>query len=103
MQPALEATMADIETTTLPTPIPTALNVTALAKRFGVARTTIRRRLKKGWVPPTRVERKPRKAVPDALPSAHRPLHSALHHMSRLTHHLGAPSPPRRWWPPWRS
>jgi hypothetical protein len=62
--------MADIETTTLPTPIPTALNVTALAKRFGVARTTIRRRLKKGWVPPTRVERKPRKAVPDALPSA---------------------------------
>jgi hypothetical protein len=29
-----------------PTPIPTLLNVTALAKRFGVARTTIRRRLK---------------------------------------------------------
>jgi hypothetical protein len=26
--------------------------VTALAKRFGVARTTIQRRLRKGWRPP---------------------------------------------------
>jgi hypothetical protein len=33
--------MAEIEVTTLPTPIPTPLNVTALAKRFGVARSTI--------------------------------------------------------------
>jgi hypothetical protein len=35
-----------------PTPIPTPLNVTALAKRFGVDRRTIQRRLKKGWTPP---------------------------------------------------
>ena len=31
--------MAEADTTTLPTPIPTSLNVTALAKRFGLART----------------------------------------------------------------
>ena len=37
---------AEADSTTLPTPIPTPLNVTALAKRFGVARTTIQRRLK---------------------------------------------------------
>ena len=53
-----------------PTPIPTALNVTALAKRFGVARSTIQRRLKKGWTPPAKVLRKPSKAAPDATPRA---------------------------------
>jgi len=46
--------MAETDTTassTPPTPIPTALNVTALAKQFGVARSTIQRRMKKGWTP----------------------------------------------------
>jgi uncharacterized coiled-coil protein SlyX len=62
--------MAEAETTTLPTPIPTPLNVTALAKRFGVARSTIQRRLKKGWTPPTKAPRKLRKAAPDAAPDA---------------------------------
>ena len=63
--------MAEAETTTLPTPIPTPLNVTALAKRFGVARSTIQRRLKKGWTPPTKAPRKPSKsAAPDAAPNA---------------------------------
>ena len=47
--------MADIDATSLPTSIPTPLDVTALAKRFGVSRTTIQRRLKKGWVPPATV------------------------------------------------
>jgi hypothetical protein len=60
--------MAETESTTLPTPIPTPLNVTALAKRFGVARSTIQRRLKKGWAPPAKVPRKP--AAPDAAPAA---------------------------------
>jgi hypothetical protein len=45
--------------------------VTALAKRFGVARSTIQRRLAKGWVPPAKVERKvPRRATPRAAPGA---------------------------------
>jgi hypothetical protein len=35
-----------------PTPIPTSLNVTALAKAHGVNRRTIQRRLKRGWTPP---------------------------------------------------
>jgi hypothetical protein len=69
--------MAEPETT-LPTPIPTSLNISALAKRFKVARSTIQRRLKKGWSPPTKVPRKPRKtagpgvalATPSAAPSA---------------------------------
>jgi hypothetical protein len=52
------------------TPIPTSLNVTALAKRFGVARTTIQRRLRKGWVPPTKMQHKPRKTAADATPQA---------------------------------
>jgi hypothetical protein len=53
------------------TPIPTPLNISALAKRFGVARSTIQRRLAKGWVPPAKVERKvPRRATPDAAPAA---------------------------------
>jgi hypothetical protein len=43
--------MAEIET--ISCPIPTPLDVTALAKRLGVARTTIQRRLKKGREPPT--------------------------------------------------
>jgi hypothetical protein len=34
--------------------------VTALAKRFGVARTTIQRRLKRGWVPLPQAPHKPR-------------------------------------------
>jgi hypothetical protein len=34
--------------------------VTALAKRFGVARSTIQRRMRKGWIPPTKVPRKRR-------------------------------------------
>jgi hypothetical protein len=72
------------------TPIPTPLNVTAMAKRFGVARTTIQRRLRKGWVPPTKVRHKPPRepaadaahsatphaapgAAPDVPPAAHLP------------------------------
>jgi hypothetical protein len=66
--------MADLEVTanpTPPTPIPTPLNVTALAKRFGVARSTIQRRLKKGWTPPAKVQRQPRRsAAGDAAPAA---------------------------------
>jgi hypothetical protein len=41
-----------------------------LAKRFRVARTTIQRRLAKGWVPPAKVPRKPRQlAAPDVAPA----------------------------------
>jgi hypothetical protein len=62
--------MAEAEST-LPTPIPTSLNVTALAKRFGVARSTIQRRLAKGWTPPARVQRRATPpATPDAAPPA---------------------------------
>jgi hypothetical protein len=35
----MEIALAEPDTAALPTPIPTTLNVTALAKRFGVART----------------------------------------------------------------
>jgi hypothetical protein len=51
-------------TTDDPTPIPTALNVSELAKKFGVS---IRRRLKRGWRPPTTVS-KPRKASAASAP-----------------------------------
>jgi hypothetical protein len=44
--------MAEPESTSPPTPIPTSLNVTALAKRLGLDRRTVQRRLAKGWVPP---------------------------------------------------
>jgi hypothetical protein len=40
-----------------------------------VARTTIRRRLKRGWTPPATVERKARKTAPDAPATLHWPLH----------------------------
>jgi hypothetical protein len=65
----MEAAMADLESIS-PTPIPTPLNVTALARRHGVARSTIQRRLKKGWTPSAQVQRKPRKPAADAAPSA---------------------------------
>jgi len=48
--------MAVDESTTPPTPItpiPTPMNVTALAKRLGLDRRTVQRRLARGWVPPT--------------------------------------------------
>jgi hypothetical protein len=61
--------MANDQSTTLPTPIPTPLNVTALAKRFGVARSTIQRRLKKGWTPPMKVPRKVRRSAAPGAPS----------------------------------
>jgi hypothetical protein len=44
--------MVEADSTALATPIPASLKVTALAELFGVAHTTIQRRLKKGWVPP---------------------------------------------------
>jgi hypothetical protein len=47
--------MAEADCTTAVVPLQTALNVTALANGFGVARTTIQRRLKKCRVPPTEV------------------------------------------------
>jgi hypothetical protein len=62
--------MAEADPTALPTPIPTSLNVTALAKRFGVARSTIQRRLKRGWTPPARVQRKARIVATPAAPRA---------------------------------
>jgi hypothetical protein len=43
--------MAENEITTLPTQIPTSLNITALARKFRVNRRTIQRRLKRGWTP----------------------------------------------------
>ena len=43
--------MATEESTALPTPIPTSLNFTALAKRLGLDRRTVQRRLAKGWAP----------------------------------------------------
>jgi hypothetical protein len=58
-----EAAMAEADPTTAVVPLQTPLNVTALAKRFGVARTTIQRPLKKGCVLPPR---KPRAALPAA-------------------------------------
>jgi hypothetical protein len=60
--------MAEPDVTTLPTPIPTALNVSALAKRYGVARSTIQRRIKRGWSTPSL--RKPRKPAGAALATA---------------------------------
>ncbi len=66
-----------------PTPIPTPLNVTALARRHRVARSTIQRRLKKGWVPPTEAPRKPRRtaarATADAAPNAAPAIAPVLH------------------------
>jgi hypothetical protein len=76
----LEIAMADIEVTTIPTQIPTPLNVTALAKRFGVARSTIQRRLKKGWTPPAKVQRKPSKSTAAAAPSMPHPLPQLVPH-----------------------
>jgi hypothetical protein len=40
----------------LPVPIPTSFNVSALARLHGVSRTTIRKRLARGWTPPPIVE-----------------------------------------------
>lgn len=62
--------MVETESAAVAAPIPTSLNVTALAKRFGVARTTIQRRLKRGWVPPATAPRKPR------VPAARRSIHA---------------------------
>jgi hypothetical protein len=42
--------MADAKSN-LPVPIPTSLNVSALARQHGVSRRTIARRLQKGWAP----------------------------------------------------
>jgi hypothetical protein len=61
--------MAEPDSTTAVVPIQTPLNVTALAKRFGVARSTIQRRLRKGWTPPAKM---PRKAHTIAAPAAPR-------------------------------
>jgi hypothetical protein len=36
---------------TLPIPIPTTFNVSALAREYKISRTTVRRRLARGWVP----------------------------------------------------
>jgi hypothetical protein len=36
---------------TLPIPIPTTFNVSALAREYKISRTTVRRRLERGWVP----------------------------------------------------
>jgi hypothetical protein len=51
--------MADMKSN-LPVPIPTPLNVSALARQHGVSRRTIARRLQKGWAPsvstPTAIE-----------------------------------------------
>jgi hypothetical protein len=49
-----QATDDTIANPTPPTPIPTSLNISDLARKFGVDRRTIQRRLKKGWTPPTR-------------------------------------------------
>src|SRR5262245_51411552 len=35
-----------------PTPLPTALNISKLARDHGIARATVRRRLAAGWTPP---------------------------------------------------
>ncbi len=59
--------MAEPDTTTPPTPIPTSLNVTALAKRLGLDRRTVQRRLAKGWVPPAESARK--RKTPQARPA----------------------------------
>ncbi len=53
-----EATDDTIAIPTAPTPIPTSLNISDLARRFGVDRRTIQRRLKKGWTPPARPKRR---------------------------------------------
>ena len=36
---------------TVPIPIPTTFNVSALAREYKISRTTVRRRLARGWVP----------------------------------------------------
>jgi hypothetical protein len=53
-----------------PTPIPTPLNVTALAKAHGLNRRTVQRRLKRGWTPPTAAPTGRGKRRTDAAPSA---------------------------------
>jgi len=82
---------AEADSTILPTPIPTPLNVTALAKKFGVARSTIQRRLKKGWTPPNKVERKvQRRAAPPAAPDAAPAAASvADHNVPHVERHTG--------------
>ena len=70
--------MADVDSAPAPTPIPTALNVTALAKRLGVSRRTIQRRLSKGWTPDVVAPKQPKRVrqvshsdvAPDAAPAA---------------------------------
>lgn len=53
-----------------PIPIPTAVNVTELARRHGVTRQTIWRRLKRGWVPPAVAPRRKRKTAARVTSSA---------------------------------
>jgi hypothetical protein len=71
--------MADISIPQDPTPIPTPLNVTALAKRHGVSRRTIQRRLRKGWTPDaTKPRRKARQVShPDVAPERAETFHLA--------------------------
>jgi hypothetical protein len=71
--------MAEIEVTTVPTQIPTPLNVTALAKRFGVARRTIQRRLRKGWTPPAVAPKRPGKVRQVSHPDVAAVSHSVPH------------------------
>ncbi|HEY1362166.1 MAG TPA: hypothetical protein VGF60_07970 [Xanthobacteraceae bacterium] len=52
---------------TLPIQIPTTFNVSALAREHNISRSTVRRRLARGWVPPASAPADP---APQAAPSA---------------------------------
>jgi hypothetical protein len=63
--------MAEADSTTLPTPIPTSLNISELARIHRVSRRTIARRLAKGWAPPARKAALSRPAAPTPAHAAH--------------------------------
>ena len=59
---------------TLPIPIPTTFNVSALAREYKISRATVRRRLARGWVPRPSVPAKKAPLSPIALPGSGRTL-----------------------------
>ena len=59
---------------TLPIPIPTTFNVSALAREYKISRATVRRRLARGWVPTPSAPTKNTPLSPIPLPGSGRTL-----------------------------
>jgi hypothetical protein len=73
--------MASANRTTLPVPLPTALNISELARVHGVSRRTIQRRLAKGWAPRAQEQAAP----PAPVPSPAHPVHPHGHTVAAVT------------------